>query len=409
METPLNIALAPTATRQTTWRVVRIVAAILSAWLLVLGVYRLCFAWNHVVPSEGSVHLRITKTPTTIANLKILTNGIEVIPGVPWSLDALLSTSSRVLNIGFEGDGSTVVILDRTLSTDEQLAFSNIGATVAVAANETVITNAPIAPLIDHSIWHGLTQTLFTSSDATLSAGGNIFDIVVTPELATIRGFSGIAAPTIDSAPTSDTILYASFGMNDLTNLSGRVFTQNTPGLSNFFVVAGQNGLSATVHGTAGALRYTLATPITEETRELVNESSLRALAEELTEIPTIDGLTDFLDDGSKTIALRSREEATVVLRDESPYRFLTATSSAGSVTITETPTYLTVSNAAAGTTSSATPSCLSGATAFVKPATIQTLLPERTQYEPQTLSSFLWRASTIASGSSTTRICTVD
>jgi hypothetical protein len=408
MEAPLNIALTQTPTRQITWRVVRILVSIFCSLLLVLAGYRLCFAWNSVVPSEGSVHLRIPKSPTTIANLKSLTNGIEAIQGIPWSLDALLGTSNRVLNIGFEGDGSTVVILDRALDSDEQLAFSGLGATLAVVGDETVITNAPVAPPIDHSIWHGLMQTLFTSRDATLSAGGNVFGITITSERATIRGLSSLAAPAIDSAPTADTMLYASMSPSDLTNLSGRVFTQNTPGLSDFFAVVSQNGITAAIRGTHGAVRYTLATPITEETRDLVNESSLRALAEELTEIPTIDGLTDFLDDGSKTVALRSREDATLVLRDESPYRFITATSSAGSVTITETPTYLTVSN---DTTTAATimPSCLSGATAFVKPATIQSLLPERIQYEPQTLSSFLWRASTIASSSSTTRICAVD
>lgn len=409
MEAPLNIALQHTPTRQITWRVVRIVASILGAWLLVLTGYRLCFAWNSVVPSESSVHLRIPKSSTTVANLRELTNGIEAIPGVPWSVDALLETSNRVLNIGFEGDGSTVIVIDRALSTDEQLALSHFGAVVTIHKNETVITNAITEKSINHSVLYGLVRTIFSSRDATLAGGGNVFGISIAPEVATIHGFSGLAAPTIDSVPTADTVLYTSFSLNDLAGLSPRAFTQNTPGLSNFFTVASQNGLSATVHGTSSALRYTLATPITEETRDLVNESSLRALAEELTEIPTIDGITDFLDDGSKTIALRSREEATVVLRDESPYRFLTATSSVGSVTITETPTYLTVSNNAVGTTAPSTAPCLSGASAFVRPATVRTLLPERTHHEPQTLTSFLWRATTIASTSSTTRICSVD
>ncbi len=409
MEAPLNIAITETQARQTTWRVVRMIIAIFGAWLLVVTGYRLCFAWNDVVPSEGSVHLRIPKSPITIAHLKLLTNGIEAIPGIPWSLDTLLQHSNRVLNIGFESDGSVVVILDRALSTDEQLAFTNFGAITVVHGNETVISNASVVRPVDHSIFYGLTRTIFTSRDATLSADGNIFGIAITQEFATIHGFSGLAAPTIDSAPTADTLLYASFGLNDLANLSDRVFTQNTPGLSNFFSVASQNGLSATLRGTSETLRYTFATPITEETRHLVNESSLHALAKELTEIPTIDGMTDFLDDGSKTVVLRSREDAIILLRDEMPYRFLTATSSAGSVTITETPTYLTVSNDAGGTKVPTVPSCLSGATAFVKPATIQSLLPERIQYEVQTLSTFLWQTTTIASTASKTRVCIVD
>lgn len=409
MEAPLNIALQHTPARRTTRRVVRIVASIVSAWLLILSVYRLCFAWSSVLPSEDSIHLRIPKTPATVASLKSFTNGIEVIPGIPWSLDALLNTSNRVLNISFTTDGMTTVILDRALSTEEQFAFSNFGATVAVQTNESVITNAATAPLIDHGVFYGLIRTLLTSRDATLSASGNTFGVSISPELATIHGFSGLSAPMIGSEIMSDTLLYASFRPNDLAGLSDRVFTQNTPGLSNFFAIASHNGISATISGNATVTQYTLATPITEATRHYVNESSLRSLSKELTEIPTIDGLTDFLDDGSKTIALRSREEATVVLRDESPYRFLTATSSVGSVTITETPTYLTVSNNVVGTASATAPSCLSGTSAFVKPARIRTLLPERTHYEPQTLTSFLWRATTIASASSTTRICSVD
>lgn len=409
METHLNIALTQTTTRQTTWRVVRIAAALLGAWLIILTGYRLLFAWNSVVPSEGSVHLRIPKSPTTIANLRKLTNGIEAISGIPWSIDALLKTSDRVLNIGFAKDGSTVVVIDRALSTEEQLAFSNFGALVGVQGNETVITNGTEIPSIEHGAFHGLATTLFSFRDATMHGGGNSFDLSLEKQSVTIHGFSGLAAPAIDSAPAADTILFASFDLNDLQGLSDRVFTQNTPGLANFFTIASQNGISATVHGNAGALGYTFATPITEETRDLVNESTLRALAKELTEIPTIDGMTDFLDDGSKTIALRSREEAAVVLRDESPYRFLTATSSTGSVTITETPTYLTVSNAAIPSEAPRVSPCLSGATAFAKPANIQKLLPERTLYAPQTLSAFLWRATTIASTSATTRICIVN
>jgi hypothetical protein len=409
MEAPLNIALSQTPARQTTWRVVRIAAATLGAWLLILAGYRMCFGWNDVVPSANAVHLRIPNNPATVAHLKSLTNGTEVIAGIPWSLDALLQDTRRVLNVSFEDDGSTVVILDRALNSEEQGAFASFGATVIVHKNETIITDAAEEKSVQHNVLYGIMQTLFTQRDATLAYQKYIFGVSLAADTATIHGFSALAAPAIDSTPTSDTLLFASFGPNDLLNLSSRVFTQNTPGLAAFFGIAEQNGLSANIRGGADALRYTFAVPITPETRTMVNESTIMALAKELTEISTIDGVTDYLDDGTKTTALRSREEATIVLRDESPYRFLTATSSTGSVTVTETPAYLTVSNDISGIITPATPSCLPGSIAFIKPAIIETLLPEPIQYQPQTLTSFLWRATTIASTSSTTRICSVN
>ncbi len=376
---------------------------------MVVAAYRIGFTWNAIVPTEGTIHVRVMKSPKTLTNLRSLANGVEIIPGLPWSAAALLQETHRVLNIAFSLDGSVTVILDRALTAEEQSTFSGFGATVSVYDSETVISNTTETYFPEHSVLYGLYTTVFSSKDARITSGGGTFTATLSPTAITMRGFSALTAPIIDSTPSSDTLVFASFAPRELTEYIPQIFTQNTPGLSNFFTIASQNGLSAVIRHTTGTPQYTFATPITNETREFINESSLRALATELTEIPSINGITDFLDDGSKTIALRSREAATVVLRDESPYRFLTATSSVGSVTLTQTPTHLTVSNASSTALVPEIPSCLASASAFMKPSAIQALLPERTFYTSQTLASLLWRAHTIASSTTITRICIVD
>lgn len=408
MEAPLNIALHQTKARQITWRVVHIVGAVLLAWTVVTVVYRCIFTWSDVVPAENAVHLRIPKTPRTQAHLRTLLNGIEVIPGVPWSADALLNASHRVLNISVQDQGIVTVVIDRAVSSEEQAAFEAFGAHVYRARGLTIVTNDANMPTVERGMFFGFLRTVFASHHATLNAGGNRFGVSLTETTATIHGFTLMSPPMIESTPTAHTILYASLS-NELLPLSQHIFTQNTPGIANFFTLAGQNGLSATMHNAAGTLQYTFATPITEEARSLVNEASLRALAQELTEIPSIAGITEYLDDGSKTTTIRSRERAVVVLRDESPYRFLTATSATSTVTITETPKYLTVSNASAVTHTPTHPPCHSRAVAFIGPQAISTMLPGKTLHEPQTLERFLWRAATIAATSSATRICIVD
>jgi hypothetical protein len=188
--------------------------------------------------------------------------------------------------------------------------------------------------------------------------------------------------------------------------LRDRIFTENTPGLSSFFELTVQNGISAVIDRTKDTYSYTFATPLTNETRSLVHESMLRSFARELTELPTLEGITRYRDDGSRAITLRTREEAAVVVRDESPYRFLNATTSRASITITETPAFLTVSNGQPSSRDSALPTCLAGTRAFVLPSALRALLPEETSYRAPHLASILWNTTTIASSSSATRMC---
>ena len=409
MERSLNIPLTQRTTHQIFWRVVRVFLFTFCAWAIVVATYRLFFTWNSVVPNDSVVHIRIIKSPKTLADLKSFANGIEIIPGIPWSLDALLHESRHVLNIAYNNDGSIEVILDRALTTEEQAKFSNFGIMVHATPSETILTNATTFNTLNHSIFYGIYTTLLARRAIRVTGGGDAFSAAVTKTDMTLHGFSAIREPGIESVPSFDTLLFASFTRNELDALIPRAFSQNTPGLANFFSLAQTNGLSAILRGTSDAIHYTFAIPITSETQSSVNESLLRSLGKELTEIPTIEGITDFLDDGSKTTALRSRTEAVVVLRDESPYRFLTATSPAGSVTLTQTPTHLTVTNITTTPSESVVPQCLTSASAFVRPSRIQNLLPKQTVYLPQTLTTLLWRTSTIAATSSVTRLCHTD
>jgi hypothetical protein len=402
----LHIALAQDPTRQTFWRVVRVFGAIFCVWIGVIGIYRLLFTWNAVVPIERSTHIRIIKTEKNIANSRIVTRGLEVIPGIPTSITDFLNQSSRVLNISVAHDGTVTVILDRKISEAESAAFVGFGASVSTRNNETILTNASTIPEIRHSFFSGLVSTLFLNDDGIITTTEGSSNISVDTNTITIDHLVALTPPEIDTVITADTLLFASFSPKDIEGLTSKVFTQNTPGLLSLFTAATHNGLSAILRGTTDSLRYTFAFPITENSREYVSEMSLRAAAKELVEIPSINGIVDYLSDGSRTIALRSREEATLVFRDESPYRFLTATSLNNSVTMTETPAFLTISNDASATNLATQPQCLSNAVAFVTPKALQTLYPEQILFTPQTFFKLFSRASAIASSTSMTRMC---
>lgn len=406
MEPALNIAIAQSPTRQRFWRVVRLGGVALSTWIGIIALTRLCFAWSDVVPVSDHIHLRIVKSPETVANLRVVTKGVTAIPGIPYSLSDLVASSHGVINIDFSPDGSTTLIIDHALSDADQESFRAFGAQVMIDGRETVVTNASTTPTPSHNIATGIFDTLRQGSAARISTQGIGAAVDIAEHTITLRGLTALTPPSIERTPGENTLVFASFSSKDLEGLGNQTFTENTPGLSNFFRLATTNGLSAIIDRTEETLSYTIAAPITDETRALVNESSLRSLASELTEIPTIDGITNYLDDGSRTTALRSREEATVVLRDESPYRFLNATSSKATVTITETPSVLTVSNGGAVPQTSKTPSCLAGTRAFITPSALTSLFPEQTRYEERTLSSLLWNAEVIASATSNTRIC---
>lgn len=297
-------------------------------------------------------------------------------------------------------------MLDRTVSDQEKAAFESFGTIVVLDGSSTIITNTSTAPTINRSFFSGLYRTLSLGSSGTLSTQGGTTSFNLNATSATFSRFAALQAPSIEGPITSNTILYASLSNNDLSGLVDRVFTQNTPGLAQLFSLGTKNGLSViAAQESTNAPTFNIAIPITDDTRATVNEEFLRQTAKEFTEIPTIDGITNYLDDGSRTTNLRSREIATVVIRDESPYRFLNATSSLASINITQTPNLLTIKSGSLDGPTITTP-CLSGASAFVRPKIISSLVSSPVAFSSQTLASLIWRANAIASTNNTTRIC---
>lgn len=406
MEDSLNIALTPNPTRQKFWRVVRDSALVLGIFLGIIGLHRLAFAWSSIVPNDTDVTIRIPRDPETITALRSFTKGLNVISGVPVSLSDLLRSSKRVLTVTYSADNSVTIVLDRTVSDQEKAALESFGAIVTFDSSSTIITNTSTTPTINRNFFSGLYRTLFLGSSGTLSAQGGTTSFDLNATSATFSHFAALQAPSIDGLITANTIIYAALSNKDLGGLTDRIFTQNTPGLAQLFSLGAKNGLSiVAAQESNNSPTFTIAIPITDDVRTSVNEDFLRQTAKEYTEIPTIAGITNFLDDGSRTTNLRSREQATIVVRDESPYRFLTATSSQASINITQTPTLLTLKSGNLDGATITTP-CLSGARAFVLPKTISELLASPVAFSSQTLASLIWRADAIASTNSATRIC---
>lgn len=405
METALNISLEQNPTRQNLWRVVRFVSCFFGAFFVLVIVSRVWQTWNSVRFEKDVAAITIPKTAQNESELHALTRGLLVIPGVPYSLDDFLGLSSRGINVFLTPDRKVGVVIDRELAQNEENTLAAFGASVFRHDKETIIIDAQTAPTYSHSFFSGLRTTLFRIHDARAFINGESFGITFKKDEATLYGVRAITPPSIESIASESTIIFASWSGQTLSGLSSQVFTQNTPSLSAFFSLAENQGISAIVTRKDKNFIYTFSIPTPQDIKPTITESFLRELGSELTVIPTIDGITDYLDDGSRTTMLRSREEATVVLRDESPYRFLTATSSQGTVTITETPSFLTVSNGSEAKEET-WPPCLANTKAFIRPATLVRSTPAPIAYPAQAITSLLWRADTIAASTRNTRIC---
>ncbi|NBS70109.1 hypothetical protein EBT31_14540, partial [bacterium] len=121
------------------------------------------------MPNPDDVHLRIVKSPQTIANLRSIAKGLEVIPGIPYSISDLVASSHGVLNIDFSPDGSITMILDHALSDAEQATFAAFGASVSVNRQETIVSSASAAQIPSHNIASGIFTTLWQGSAARMS------------------------------------------------------------------------------------------------------------------------------------------------------------------------------------------------------------------------------------------------
>lgn len=395
-------------TRQKLWRVFRFAGIAFSAWSIVTGVHRLFAGYSSIVAPPNTTSIQLIRNTRTVENLRTLTKGMNVVPGIPISLADALNESSRSLSVWFADNGTVTMVIDRAVSDQEALALESFGARVSREKGLTSISNSSTSPIVERDLSQGILHTLFTGNSGTIESAGGRSELSIDESSITIHGFGLLSPPNIDEPVTSSTLFSASIPKEALGVLLPRTFTENTPGFLSLFSLASQNGISVHIHETDHTVTYTLAFPLTHETNGLANESALTQLAKEIVEVPTIEGITSFLNDGSKSIVLRSREAASIVVRNDEPYRFITATTTYGTAYITQTPTLLTVSNhIQQNTIGTERPmSCLSGATAFIRPQALLTPLVYQTLYKPMLLSDMLWHVEEVASTKTATRIC---
>jgi hypothetical protein len=404
MESPLNISITPNPTRQTFWRVFGVAIILFFAWVLVSGINRLIHQYDSVVAAEQDTNIRIVRSPRAIHQLKSMTGQYQVIPGVPQSLANLLEATHRVLRIRFSPDGNTTVILDRAIDDSTATAWQTYGATVTRVDDHFTILSTTNPFPINRSTFQGIRYGLGFSQQGTLSQGGETIPFSFEMNKITFNG-PLLQPALVDETQTNDTLFSATLNAKHVTDLSSQTITQNTPGLTTLFSLAAQQGISAHLEKQGNNIRYTFALPLANSTQ--TTEEALTTLAEEIVEIPTIQGITSFLDDGTRTQILRSREEAVLVVRNESPYRFITAATANATAYITQTPDLLTVSNHASAIASASTSNtCLPGAIAFVKPRDLSAYFFAPSTYQPSLLAHILWDVNTIASTKTTSRIC---
>lgn len=381
MESMLNIPILPNPTRQKIWRVVLGIGLVMIAGSLCIGTRRIITGFDPIIAPADVTSIHLVRSIDTITHLHELVGGMNVIPGVPTSLDQFLAQSKRTVDVWFAKDGTVTVILDGVVDD----------------------------PTVKRSFWHGIWSALTLGSDGILSQGPVSLPFTIDEHSMTLRGTGLLVAPKIDEAVSDATIFSAHVAGNDVASLMPKAFTQNTPGFSSFFALAALNGISAHIDRTGDTSLYTLTVPLANAPATFTTEDVLTSLARELVEVPTIDGVFGYLDDGGSITTLRSREVATVAVRDDAPFRFITATSSRGSVSITQTPTMLSLTNRTQDSLSSLGRSkeCLVGSLAFVRPTDL--LVMNASSYRPSSLSDLLWTASEIGSSSTATKICFGD
>lgn len=404
MRLSLRIAISPNPLRQQLWRIISAALAVLSAWIFTSSIERLLHQYDSLVPPPTATNIRLIRSPKIIHTVRQLTGHAEVIPGLPQSPADLLIKTRRVLNIWVMDDGNMVIIFDTVIDEKTQEAWRNFGATVSQYRHFTILSNTSQPISIDQSFVQGIRRSLIFTGDGTLTQSNKT--TTITFQDKSITANIPLLSPShIAENPSSATLFSAHLDAVNLAALPPS--TLNTPGITQVINLAKKTGLSALIEERDNTLFYHLALPKDPHNSPPISEDFLTALAQEIVEIPTAQGLTGFLTDGTKITTMRTREEATIVRRQESPYSFLTATTAHHTVYITQTPSVLTISNYTGVSPSSTdTPSCLGDAHAIVKPKKIHSLFFSSSSYQPSLLTSLLWQGDILASNHRVTRLC---
>ncbi len=386
---------------------VRVASTLVGAWAVVSTAFRIATQFNTIVPPHDATEIRIVHSPQAVENLQRTTGNMVVIPGLPLSLATLTEHTNRVLRVWTTTDGNTIAVLDRRITDAEEQSWKSFGAFIAREHSFTIIAHHSAIDPVQHSVLQGVLQGASLHSHGSIRINNVSAKLTIAPASLTINA-PLIARPLIHE-PQDGTVLFsATLSAADLSPLSAYAVTENTPGLASFLALARTQGISAIISQEGDSVpKFALTVPLAQETSTQTSQDVLTAFAREIVELPTIETVTAFLDDGTRTKALRTREEATLVVRTEPPSRFITATTQDPSLSLTPTPTLLTVKNfTSTAETPIETSPCLPGARAYLTPRALRGLLPAPSTYQPSTLSAFAWSATHIASTARKTRVC---
>ncbi len=413
MNAALNIPLRQSLTRQTFWRVLRVVGIVCAAWSTVIGTHRILSQFSTLNAPEYVTAIHLARNSHTVAQLRSIANGIPIIPGIPLSVDDTLARSHNTISVWIDtATQSPTVIIDTMFNDADIRSLESFGATVLVDAqrHRTIISNSTIAPPTDTTIFSALFRALTSGTDGAIVTQNARIDFDIDPSRITLHA-GELLLPAITTLPMSATTLFsAHIPPHTLAAFVPRFFTENTPGLAFFFRYAETSGISAHISAAETTPTYTFTVPLAAaQALPPFTERTLTQLATEIVDIPSMTGVRTLSQSGERIVQLQPSSAATVTIRDEPPYRFLTATSSQSTVFVTQTPEFLTVSNVRETTPHPTGPfsQCLPGATAFIQPQKLFSESLPQTRYQPLTLFSLLWRAHGIASTPSRTRMCT--
>ena len=152
----LHIQMQINPTRQKFWRVLRLLGIIFSAWSIVIGVHRLFFGYSGIVTPQNVTAIQIVRNSQTIASLRTITKGVNVVPGVPMSLADALEQTSRSITVWFADSGSVTMILDLEMKEQEALALEAFGANISREKNLTIISSIPGIQTVEKKFFNGI-------------------------------------------------------------------------------------------------------------------------------------------------------------------------------------------------------------------------------------------------------------
>lgn len=409
MNERLDIPLSINPTRHLIWRVVHVSAytslLVIGGWVL----FRAFTTFNQTPafgPEDTTLAVRILHTPKSARMIDAHLSNIQLLPGSPWSLGDMLSTTKRGLNLFTHGSDVTAV-LDYEAGADMVTTAQNYGYSITVSDGITVLSTAQNPPTFSSSLPRIQFSALRPSAVALLGTTG-ITTSVLTDNNNIIISSQLLSAPEttspIDTGSTSMVSLKITSAMAHI--FETYLLPENTPGAQYLARIIGSDGANIELYEHNENLYYRIAAHRTEV--DDLSAENLSAVGREIVGIPdlTLNELT--LPDGTAVQELKSPNVEETV-HDEHPYTFVTISSERKTIRLSLSPELVTLTNASVLPTDNgevARSVCLRSAHAWIKPRTLNTYVPRATRYHAATPLSLLLNITEVASSKTKTRVC---